>query len=122
MRYIPGERAVSLDRHRGVVIQAGRAPLEERSDHHHVLLTRHGGQPLRAGSGNRLREVEQCNVLALAEILRAKELRQADDARARARGLTHTVGGLIQVGVRVWPAGHLHQADAVFQSSGHVRC
>ena len=50
-----------------------------------MLLARHCSQPLRAGAGDRLRQIEKRCVLALAEILRTKELRQADDARAGTR-------------------------------------
>ena len=115
-----GERAVGVDRHRGVVIEPRRAPLEQRCDHDHMLLARYRSQPLRARARDRLGQVEQRGVLALAEILRAEELRQADDLRAGARRLADAVCGLVQIGVRVWRAGHLHQADAVFHSSGHV--
>ena len=113
-------RPVGLKGDRRVVIQPGRAPLEERSDHQHVLLARHGAQPLRARPRNRLGQIEQSDVFALAEILRAEELRQANDLRSGARGFAHAVGSLLQIRVRIGRAGHLHQANAVFQSSRHV--
>ena len=40
--------------------------------------------------------------------------------RPGTRGFAHAVGGFVEVGVGVGRAGHLHQANAVFQSSRHV--
>ena len=40
-------------------------------------------------SRNRFREIEECDVFTLAEILRLKELRQADDLGAFAGGGAH---------------------------------
>jgi hypothetical protein len=50
-------------------------------------------------------------VFALAEVLRAEELGEADDLRAETGGLADAVGGMVEVGGRVRGAGHLDEAD-----------
>ena len=69
-------------------------------------------QAFRGGPGNRLRQVEQVRVLLAAEILRAEQLLQADDLRARAGGLADAPLGFGQVLRRVGGAGHLDQTHA----------
>ena len=66
---------------------------------------------LRRRSRNRLREIEKCDVFTLAEILRLKELRQADDLRAFFGGGTHVFDRALQVLFRLGRARHLHDAD-----------
>jgi hypothetical protein len=58
-------------------------------------------------------------VLALAEVLRAKKLREADDARALTRGLPHPGGCRREVRGRIGRAAHLHEADAELPGRGH---
>ena len=67
----------------------------------------------RAGdrAGNRLREIEQTGVLALAEILRLEEFRQADDLGAARGGLMDLVDGPLQIFVGIGRRRHLHQSD-----------
>jgi hypothetical protein len=50
-----------------------------------------GGELLRGGPGDRLREIEQRRVFALAEILRLEELGQANDVGALACCLRNAV-------------------------------
>ena len=95
------------------MIKPGRPALEEGSDHHHLFLPRDSGKPLRGRARDGLRQIEERGIFALAEILSAEELRQADDVCAAARGFANPVGSFIQVGIRVGRAGHLHQANAV---------
>ncbi len=88
------QRAITLQERHCIVIEPGRAALEEGSDDHHLFLPRDGGKPLRGRAGDGLRQIEELGIFALAEILSAEELRQADDVRAAARGFTNPVGGL----------------------------
>ena len=86
-----GDGALGIQRDGGVVVEARRAPLEQRSDDGDLRLARHLGQPGRRGTGNGLGQIEQAQVFALAEILRAEKLRQADDLRAAAGGVADMV-------------------------------
>ena len=78
------QRAIGIENRRRVVIEAGRALLEERRDQHNFILPCGRGQLFRARPGNRLGQIEQRRVFALAEILRLEKFRQADDVRAAA--------------------------------------
>src|SRR5208282_4482337 len=53
-------------------------------------------------------------ILALAEILRLKKLRQADDLRATSDGVGNPGYGLFEILLGLWAARHLHQCDAKF--------
>ena len=64
----------------GVVIQARGAALEEGSDDDEGVLADDGGERGGRGAGDGLGEVEEGVVLALAEVLRAEELGQADES------------------------------------------
>ena len=103
----------------GVVIEPRGAALEERSDDDDFLFAGDCSEALGAGAGDGLGEIEERGVFALAEILGAEELGQADDVRAFARGFADFVGGLIEVGIGIGAAGHLDQADAVVQTGWH---
>ena len=50
-------------------------------------------------------------VFALAEVLGAEELGEADDVGAGVGGLADEGGGLVEVGCRVGGAGHLDEGD-----------
>ena len=65
----PEHATIGADSGRGVVVEPRRPPLKERGDHGDAGLARNRGQALRAGPRDRLRQVEQRNVLALAEVL-----------------------------------------------------
>ena len=115
-----GERTVLVQDGGGVVIEAGGAALEEGSDDHDFLFAGNGSQTLSAGAGDGLGEIEEGDVFALAEILCAEKLGQADDLRAFARGFADAVGGLVEVRVRIRPAAHLHEAHSVIQIRRHI--
>ena len=51
----------------------------------------------------------------------AEELREADDIGPTARSFTHPVSGLVEIGVRVGRAGHLHRTHAVFCFACHIQ-
>ena len=106
-----------------VVIEAGRALLEERRDQHDFILLGGGGELFRARAGNRLRQIEQSGVFALAEILRLEEFGQADDVSAFSCRLRNAIERLGQIVGGLGAARHLDQGDAKFISrlfSWHV--
>ncbi len=52
---LAGDAAVGFEDHRGVVVQAGRAALEQRADQHHAVLLGQLAQALGAGAGDAAR-------------------------------------------------------------------
>ena len=97
-----GDVAIGIQRDRGVVIKPRRAPLKQRRDDRHVQLARQPRPASRGRPRNRLGQIEQLQVFALAKVLRAEELRQADDLRAQPRGLADVVdrGGEVRLRVQ----------------------
>src|SRR5260370_42044400 len=69
---------ISVDDGGGVVIQAGRAALEQRCEHHDAGVSRDATERLSARPGDGFGEIEQSVIFALAAALGAGELRQAD--------------------------------------------
>src|SRR5207245_1602909 len=59
----------------------------------------------------RLGEIERRRVFLLAEVLRAKQLLQADDLCALFCGFDDALGRLVEVFARIEAAAHLHEAD-----------
>ena len=57
---------------RRVVIQPRRAPLKQARNHHQLVLANDLAQRFCGRPGNRLRDIEQRMVLALAEVLSSK--------------------------------------------------
>ncbi len=102
--------AVAADDGGGVVIEAGGAALKKRDDDGYFQLAGEGTEAGRTGSGNRLGEVEQRGVFALAEILGAEELGQADDLSTAAGRLAHVGDRPLQIFVRLRGTGHLYEA------------
>ncbi len=74
--------AIGVKNDGGVVIETARASLKDRNHDRSFGFAGDSARALRRRSGNRLSQVEECSVFTLAEILRAKKLRQADDLRA----------------------------------------
>ena len=66
------------------------------------------------GLGNGFSQIEQMRVFALAEILRLKKFRQADDLRTARRGLVDLVDGVLQIFVGIGRGRHLYQSDGEF--------
>ncbi|MNI36177.1 hypothetical protein D3C73_902200 [compost metagenome] len=62
------QRAVLLEDHGGVVVQAGSAALEQRADQHHAVLLRQRAQALGARARDRLGQVEFIDRFVLAEV------------------------------------------------------
>jgi len=101
------------------VIKPRRAPLEEARNDGNMGLPRHLGQPGRGGSGNGLGQIEEADILALAKILRAEKLRQADNVRAHPRSLFNLLDGRGEIGLGVGPHAHLHEPHVVFACIPH---
>jgi hypothetical protein len=86
----------------GVVIKTGGATFKERRDDHDAELRGPPLQLLGRRPGNGLGQIEEPRVFALAEVLRAKELRQANDVRAQ-RARPHGRGRLLYQDWRLCP-------------------
>ena len=92
----------------GVVVDAGRALLEERGDERQLCFAcAAAGQLLGGRARDRLGQIEQRGVFALAEVLGLEKLGEADDVRAAAGGVGDAVEGLRHVVARFGAAGHL---------------
>ena len=112
LRYMPSDLAIGADHRRGVVIQPGRAPLEQRRDDDHLQFARDLAERFGRRSGNRLGQVEQFRVLFAAEILRAEQLLQANDLRAARGGFANLRHRFIQILLSTQRTGGLHQTDS----------
>ena len=108
---MPGELAVGAEDGRGVVVDAGGAPLKQGSDERDLQLARDLAEALGRGTGNWLSQLEQRSVFALAEVLRLKEFGQADEFRALLGGIAHVRDGAFQILFRIRRARHLHDTD-----------
>src|SRR5256886_1803832 len=96
------ERTVGVNDRGGVVVNAGGAFLEQRCDDDRVVFLRELLERIGAGAGDGFGQFEIFVVLALAEILGAKQFLRADDLRA---GAGRALGGAqsffqIRLGVR----------------------
>ena len=101
------------------MIEAGRAALEERGDDGDAGLAGELGELLGGGAGNGLGEIEEAQVLALAEVLGAEKLGQTDDVGAEAGGFADALESGGEVGIGVGAHAHLDQRDLVFAGVRH---
>ncbi len=116
----PGDPAVRIDYHRGVVIDARRAPLEDRGDDRHLARGRGASECIGCRARNRLCQIEEPNVFRLARITRSEKLLQADDLRAAASRILDSRKRLVQVEPRIFRTAHLDQSDRdVIRLSSH---
>jgi len=86
--------------------------MEETGDQGNLFVADDGSEALGAGPGDGLGQREKGVVLALAEILGAKQLRQANDPGAGAGSLADHVRGVVEVLRGGGRAGHLDESDA----------
>ena len=114
-----GDGPIAVQRGRGIVIKPRRTALEQRSDDRNTCLARDFGKPLGRRPRNRLGQVEQPNILALAKVLGAKKLRQADDVCAQPRRFFNVPHRRREVRLRVSAHAHLHQTHNVFACIQH---
>ncbi len=96
----------------GVVVEAGGAPLEQGRDQRDLRFSHDRGKTRSRRAGDGFGQGEEAMVLALAEVLRAEELGQADQLCAGARGLADEVHRVVEVLLDGGRAGHLDQGDA----------
>ena len=101
--------AVGVNDRGGVVIDAGRAFLEERGDDDDLVFPREFAEGVGAGAGNFFGELEIVVVFALAKILRAEQFLCADDLRAGLGGARGQREGFLEVGGRAGGNGRLNQ-------------
>ena len=102
-----------------VVIEARRAALKQRCHNDNTSLAGNFGESVCRGPGNRLSKIEELDVFALAKVLSAKKLRQADDLRAALGRFANMRNGGLEICVGVGAHPHLHQADFVFAGVFH---
>ena len=107
-----GDAAVALDGDGGVVVEAGGSALEEAGDEDDVGFAGGAGKDVGGGSGDGFGEAEEGVVLALAEVLGAEELGEADEFGALAGGFVDALGGFVEVEAGVGGAGHLDEGYA----------
>ena len=73
-------------------------------------FARNSAKPISSGTGNRLRQVKESNVFALAEVLRLEEFRKTNDLRTLLSRDANVRDGGLHVLFRVGVAGHLNQS------------
>ena len=95
----------------GVVIDAGRAALEDRRDDDYFPRLGHGAKRFGGRAGNRLGEIEKFRVLDLTRVMRAEQLLGADDLRAAAGGLLDFGDSLVEIEARLGRTAHLDEPD-----------
>ena len=108
-----GDAAVVFDGDGGVVVEAGGAALEEAGDEDDAGFAADAGEDVGGGAGDGLGEAEEGVVFALAEVLGAEELGEADELGALAGGFVDALGGFVEVELGVRVAGHLDEGDAL---------
>src|SRR5208282_1310514 len=107
----------------GVVINAGRAPLEDRCDDNYFPRLGDGAERFGGGSGNRLGEIEEFRVLGLTRVMRAEQLLRANDLRAAFGGLLDFRDRLVEIEARLGRTTHLDEPnDDLVSVRCHVNC
>ena len=94
----------------GVVVEAGRAALEERDDEGDAELGGLLRERLGRGPRDRLRPIEAPRVLALAEVVGPEELRQTHDLGPPPRRVRDPVHGASEIARGIRLAAHLDEA------------
>ena len=107
----PHHAPVGVDHRGAVVVETRGAALEHGRDHDDARVLRRLPQRLRARPRDGLGQIEQVGILALGEVLRPEQLREADELRAGRRRLRHLRECSPQVRVRFGGHRHLDQAD-----------
>ena len=90
-----GDAAVFFDGDGGVVVEAGGAAFEEAGDEDDAGFAADAGEGVGGGAGDGLGEAEEGVVFALAEVLGAEELGEADELGALAGGFVDALGGFV---------------------------
>src|SRR5579872_3929580 len=103
------EASVGVEDGGGIVVKPARPPLKDRGDNHHSFFLRDPRHAFRGGAGNGFGQVEKLGGLTLAEVLRAKQLRQTNDLRPSPGRFTDLLPGAIQIFVGLGRTRHLDQ-------------
>ena len=106
------QRSVVVEDSRRVVIDAGSTFFKERGNKNDSIAACGGCKLFRTRAGNRLGEIEERVIFALAKILRLKKFRQTDDLRAASGSVGNAAQGLLEILFGLWSARHLHQGHA----------
>ncbi len=114
-----GDGAVFFDGDGGVVVEAGGSALEEAGYEDYAGLAANSGEDVGGGAGDGLGEAEEVVVFALAEVLGAEELGEADELGSLAGGFVDALGGLVEVELGVRVHGHLDEGYAFGGGVGH---
>jgi hypothetical protein len=101
------------------VIEAGGAALEEAGYEDDAGFAADAGKDVGGRAGNGFSEVEEGVVFALAEVLGAEELGEADKGGSLARGFVDALGCFVEVDAGVRIAGHLDEGDALCRCFSH---
>src|SRR5258705_4538927 len=116
-----GDGAVGIDDNRGVVIDARRSSLENRSDNDDFSLASERAQGLGRRTGNRLRQFEIPLVFTLAKVTRAKEFLETNNLRAFFCRQVHPIDGLAEIDGWILTGAHLDEPQCNILSSCFFR-
>ncbi len=108
-----GDAAVFFYGDGGVVVEAGGAAFEEAGYEDDSGFAADAGEGVGGGAGDGFGEREEGVVFALAEVLGAEELGEADELGAETGGFVDALGGLVEVELGVGLAGHLDEGYAL---------
>src|SRR6202020_1163704 len=117
----PPQRSVRVEDSGGIVINPGSALLEQRCDHYDAVLASRSGEFVARWTGNRFSQIKERMIFALAEVLRLKQFRKADDLRATSGRICHAFERFCEILFRLRPAGHLDQRHTKFVGRQGVR-
>ena len=106
------ERTIGVNDGGGVVINTGGAFLKERSDDDDLVLFSEFLESPGARAGNRFGKPEILVVLALAKILRTKQLLRADDLSAASGCAFDKRERLFEIRARIGKTSGLNQSDS----------
>ena len=101
------------------MIEAWGAAFEEAGYKDDAGFAAYAGEDVGGGAGDGFGEAEEVVVFALAEVLGAEELGEADDIGAKAGGFVDTLCGFVEVELGVGGAGHLDKGDALVRGFSH---
>ncbi len=108
-----GDAPIGVEGDGGVVVEARGAALKERGNDDDASFAGDLAEFRGRGSWDGLGEIEEAEVFALAEVLSAKKLGEADDVCAETRGLANVADGRGEVGLGIGPHSHLDQSNLV---------
>jgi len=108
------ERAIGVEDGARVVVNAGGAALEERSDEDHFSFFCDFCEGVGRGTRDWFGEIEKIRVFGAAKIFAAKKFVHTDDLRAARGGFADFLDGSREVFFCILRAAHLHKADCEF--------